>query len=224
MHRTAVDSGANAEREMNLFKSKLAYVTFYTLARTMLSLHSSAAQRSLTSEASAHKQTLAELQRTRTSLQYLRSTTQNELKRKDREVERVLDRWNKVADTQVKLSNAQSGLRCANFAVGNDEQARGKGLMEVALEQVEEARGELVKENEGFRTVLLGTANALQGMVYNVKGLAAEAHLEEVGFDPSIAAVDSQESTAAHAPFAHSSVCTSDVCAVTPRKRACQDP
>ena len=142
----------------------------------------SASQRSLALEVTAHKQTLSELQRTRTSLQYLRSTTQNELKRKEKEVERVLDRWNKVSDAQIKLAGAQSGLHCANFAVGGEECMEGKGLMEEALEQAEEARKELVKENEGFRSVILGTANALQSMVYNVKGLGVDVHVETVSF------------------------------------------
>lgn len=135
----------------------------------------------MASEVSAHKQTLSELQRTRTSLQYLRSTTQNELKRKDREVERVLDRWNKVSDAQIKLVGAHSGLRCANLAAGGGEYGKGKGLMEDTLEQAEEARKELIRENEGFRSVILSIANALQGMVYNVKGLASDVHVEEVG-------------------------------------------
>jgi len=124
---------------------------------------------------------LAELQRTRTSLQYLRSTTQNELKRKDKEVERIIERWNKVSETQAKLSTAPSGLRCANYVTGNEVLARGKGFMEEALEEAEQARGELVRENEGFRAVLLGTANILQGMVYTVKGLTTETHIQEVG-------------------------------------------
>ncbi|KAF8505061.1 Afadin and alpha-actinin-binding-domain-containing protein [Gautieria morchelliformis] len=162
IHHTAVDTGANAEREMNLFKSKLA-----------------ASQRALTSELTAHKQTVSELQRTRTSLQYLRSTTQNELKRKDKEVERVLDRWNKVSDAQIKLSGTESGLRCANNAVGGEEYPKSKGLMEEALDQAEVARRELVKENEGFRSVILGTANALQSMVYNVKGFSTDVHVQE---------------------------------------------
>ncbi|KAF8581520.1 hypothetical protein K439DRAFT_1662257 [Ramaria rubella] len=163
MHRTAVEGSANAEREMHFFKSKLA-----------------TSQRSLALEVSAHKQTVAELQRTRTSLQYLRSTTQNELKRKEKEVERVLERWNKVLDSQAKLIGAQSGLQCVNYAVGVEEPLKGKGLMEEALEQAEEARGELLKENDGFRSVILGIANALQGVVYNLREQCSDSNVEEV--------------------------------------------
>jgi hypothetical protein len=123
---------------------------------------------------------VSELQRTRTSLQYLRSTTQNEMKRKDKEVERVLDRWNKVSDAQIKLAGVECGLRCANHAVGGEAYPKGKGLMEEALDQAEVARRKLMNENEGFRSVILGTANALQGMVYNVKGLGTDVHVQEV--------------------------------------------
>lgn len=125
-------------------------------------------QRSLDTTVAAHKQTSTELQRTRTSMQYLRSTTQNELKRKDKEIERVLERWNKVADSQVKISNISSGLRCGNIASEIEAPCKGKSIMEEALEQAEEARQELTKENEGFRSVILGTANALRGVVLDV--------------------------------------------------------
>ncbi|KIJ34811.1 hypothetical protein M422DRAFT_262997 [Sphaerobolus stellatus SS14] len=164
MHRTAVNEAANAEREMNLYKSKL---------NTVL--------RSLVTETSAHKQTTAELQRTRTSIQYLRSTTQQELKRKDKEVERILERWNRVSDAQVKLGGITSGLHCANHAAaaGSADLRRSKSIMEEALEQAEEARSELVKENEGFRSVILGTANALQTLTHSIKTIGADMHVED---------------------------------------------
>ncbi|KIK75253.1 hypothetical protein PAXRUDRAFT_19157 [Paxillus rubicundulus Ve08.2h10] len=51
IHRSATEKAANTEREMNLYKSRLATAT-----------------RILRSSESSHKQTTAELQRTRTSL------------------------------------------------------------------------------------------------------------------------------------------------------------
>jgi hypothetical protein len=104
-------------------------------------------------------------------------------------MERVLDRWNKVSDAQIKLSSTQSGLYCANFTVGGEDLLKGKGLMEEALEQAEEARRELVKENDGFRSVILGTANALQGIAYNVKGLGADVHVEEVWYGSLVTSI-----------------------------------
>ncbi|KAF8506403.1 Afadin and alpha-actinin-binding-domain-containing protein, partial [Hysterangium stoloniferum] len=186
MHRTAVETGANAEREMNLHKSKLVAV-----------------QKQHTSEITAHKQTSSELQKTRTALQYLRSTTQNELKRKDKEVERMLERWSKVADSQMKLSGINSGLHCANYAAATEELVRGKGIMEEALEQAEEARGELVKENEGFRSVIFGTAKVLQNITYDVKSRGADGHVEEPSHLTPTAVFAPPTSSLSHPDNAH---------------------
>lgn len=145
----------------------------------MADFQPSSFQRSHAAEIAAHKQTTSELQRARNALQYLRSTTQNELKRKEKEIERILERWGKVSDSQIKLGGASAGLQCANFAAAC-EQLMDKGIMEEALEQAEEARTELIKENEGFRSVLLGTANALQTVVYNIKSRDQDVHVPEV--------------------------------------------
>ena len=169
----------------------------------------------LASEVSAHKQTQSELQRTRTSLQYLRSTTQNELKRKEKEFERVLDRFNKVSDAQIKLTGAYSGIRCANLVVGDEENVKGKSLMEDALEQAEEARKELVKENEGFRSVILSTANALQGMAYDVKGLMADEYVEEVHLYPLAAVVKLISLVIAIPSVSYSCIRTTDIFSAT---------
>lgn len=158
--------------------------------------------------------TLSELQRTRTSLQYLRSTTQNELKRKDKEVERVLERWNKVSDAQIKLSGAHSGLRCANFVVGGEEYGKGKGLMEDALDQAEEARKQLMRENDGFRSVILGAANAFQDIVYTVQGHSTDVHLEEVSLNPTVAS-SHLTCSIAYPSFPYNYICTTNLCSAT---------
>ncbi|GJJ11564.1 hypothetical protein Clacol_005798 [Clathrus columnatus] len=161
INRSAQEKAANAEREMTSFQSKLA-----------------ASQRLYTAEVAAHKQTTSELQRTRTSMQYLRTTTQNELKRKEKDIERVLDRWTRVCDSQVKLGTVGIGLNCSNYAEAC-ELFVGQGILEEALEQAEEARLELTKENEGFRSVLLGTANALQTMIYKTRTADQDTHVPE---------------------------------------------
>ena len=68
------------------------------------------------------------------------------------------------------------------MAAGADESRRStsKGIMEEALEQAEEARGGLVKENEGFRSVILGTANALHKLTHTIKTIGVEGNVEEV--------------------------------------------
>ncbi|KAJ7140290.1 Afadin and alpha-actinin-binding-domain-containing protein [Mycena crocata] len=154
MYRTATDTAANAERETNLHKSRLT-----------------AATRSLQASESAHKHTSAELQRTRTALQAVRATHQSEMKKKEKEVERMAERWGKLADMQAKLSAAPSGLRCANLKVvdGTQVLGRGPGLVELALEQAEQARQRLSEENTRLRGLLLGAVNEAQSMLYQAR-------------------------------------------------------
>ncbi|KAH9930287.1 Afadin and alpha-actinin-binding-domain-containing protein [Fomitopsis serialis] len=154
MYRDTTERAANAEREMNVHKSRLATVT-----------------RTLQSTESAHKHTTSELQRTRTSMQALRSAHQAEVKRLEKEKERMAERWSKIADTQVKLGSTAAGLRCANADVVDaaDVQLRGKGqgFLEVALEQAETARKELFDQNRRLRGLILSTANEMQWVVHD---------------------------------------------------------
>ncbi|KAJ7255423.1 Afadin and alpha-actinin-binding-domain-containing protein [Mycena haematopus] len=160
MHRTAIDTAANAEREANLHKSRLTATT-----------------RLLHASESAHKSTLAELQRTRTAMQAVRATHQTELKKKEKEVERIVERWGKLADMQAKLSTASSGLTCANLkvVVGTEVLGKGPELVELALEQAEDARLQLSQENTRLRGLLLGAVNEAQSMLY----LARKSEREE---------------------------------------------
>ncbi|KAJ6581800.1 Afadin and alpha-actinin-binding-domain-containing protein [Mycena capillaripes] len=154
MYRTAMETAANAEREANLHKSRLT-----------------ASTRSLQACESAHKQTLAELQRARTALQAVRATHHSELKKKEKEVERMTERWGKLADVQAKLSTASSGLRCANLKIvdGTEVAGKGTGLVDLALEQAEEARQRLSQENTRLRGLLLGAVNEAQSMLYQAR-------------------------------------------------------
>ncbi|KAF8216749.1 Afadin and alpha-actinin-binding-domain-containing protein [Mycena galopus ATCC 62051] len=160
MHRTAIETAANAEREANLHKSRLTATT-----------------RLLQASESAHKNTLGELQRARTSMQAVRATHQTELKKKEKEVERIVERWGKLADMQAKLSSAASGLRCANIkvVVGTEVLGKGPELVELALEQAEDARQRLSQENTSLRGLLLGAVNEAQSMLY----LARKSEREE---------------------------------------------
>ncbi|KAJ7224081.1 Afadin and alpha-actinin-binding-domain-containing protein [Mycena pura] len=159
MHLRATETAASAEREANLHKSR-----------------SVAATRLLQASESAHKQTTAELQRARTALQALRATHQAELKKKEREVERMTDRWGKLADMQAKAAAAPSGLRCVNLKVvdGSEVLGKGAGLEERALEQAEQARQRLSEENAKLRGLLLGAVNEAQAMLYQARSSEKE--------------------------------------------------
>ena len=106
-------------------------------------------------------------------MQALRTAHQAEVKRLEKEKERMAERWGKIADAQVKLSAAPAGLRCANADVvdASDVQLRGKGqgFLEVALEQAETARKDLFDQNRRLRGLILSTANELQRVVYDAR-------------------------------------------------------
>ena len=85
----------------------------------------------------------------------------------------MVDRWSKLSDAQLKTGSLRAGLTCANLDVveASDVQLRGKGqtFLDVALEQAETARKELLEQNRKLRGVLLSAANELQSVLYAVR-------------------------------------------------------
>ncbi|CDO68386.1 hypothetical protein BN946_scf184815.g33 [Trametes cinnabarina] len=169
MYKAETEKAANAEREMNMHKSRLSTVT-----------------RSLQLTESAHKQTTAELQRTRTTLTALRAAHQTEIKKIEKEKERMVERWCKLSDVQLKIGSLRSGLICANQEVveASDVQLRGKGqgFLDVALEQAEDARTELMEQNRKLRGLLLSAANELRRVLH----AARTAHDPDSAEEPSL--------------------------------------
>jgi hypothetical protein len=146
--------------------------------------HYSAANRSLQSSETAHKHTTAELQRTRTALQAIRLTHQSELKKKEKEIERMVDKWSKLADAQVKLGATASGMRLGvnvGIVEGGPEMVLGKGqgYLEIALGQAEKERGELHEENARLRRLVVSAVNDVQAVLHLAKSLVYE-NQEEV--------------------------------------------
>ena len=94
----------------------------------------------------------------------------------------MVDRWGKMSDAQLKISSQRAGLTCANLDVveASDVQLRGKGqgFLDVALDQAETARKELLEQNRKLREILLSTANQLQSVLHAVR-LTAENEKEE---------------------------------------------
>ncbi|KAG6908897.1 hypothetical protein DXG01_002875 [Tephrocybe rancida] len=159
LHRDASEKAANAEREMNVHKSRLSTAT-----------------RALQAGEAAHKQTTAELQRTRTLLQGARATHQTELKKKEKDIERMAEKWSKIADAQVKLMTVPSGLRCANVAVmaGSERMGNRTSFLEVALDEAEKARSQLMEETLLARRLVLTAVNEVQSTLYHVRPPASE--------------------------------------------------
>ena len=134
----------------------------------------SAALKNLQASENAHKQTTAELQRTRTSLQGVRATHIAELKKKEKDTERMVEKWQKLADSQAKLSVVPSGMRCANVTVVEGSESVGKkcqGYLEVALEEAEQARASLGNETLHLRKLLLTAINDLQSILHQAQNL-----------------------------------------------------
>lgn len=181
MHRTASEKAANFEREMNVHKSRLGYVVLPRLILELTLIYR-AITRTLQTTESAHRHTTAELQRTRTSLQAIRTAHQSELKKKEKDIERMTEKWTRIAETQVKLMTAPSGLRCANVAVteGSEVLGKGKGFLEVALEQAERNRAQLSAENLELRKLVLTAVNESQAVLSEAKGILSGDKLEEV--------------------------------------------
>ena len=136
----------------------------------------SAAQRALESSESSHKQTTAELQRTRTALQGIRTTHQQELKKKDKELERMARKWNKLSDAQIKLSTVPSGLKCVNVGIvhGSELIPRTPSLLDIALDDAEKAREQLIEEVGRLRRLVVKVVNQIQAVLFHVRGFVTD--------------------------------------------------
>ncbi|KAG6879947.1 hypothetical protein C0992_009305 [Termitomyces sp. T32_za158] len=159
LQNDAKEAAINAEQEMNVHKSR-----------------SAAANRALQASETAHKQTSAELQRTRTLLQGVRAIHQTELKKKEKDIERMAEKWSKIADAQAKLMTIPSGLQCANVSVlaGSEKIGNHSSFLEIALEEAEKARSQLAAENHSLRRLILAAVNEMQSALHHVRPPTAE--------------------------------------------------
>ncbi|KAI0791937.1 Afadin and alpha-actinin-binding-domain-containing protein, partial [Abortiporus biennis] len=167
MYKTVNDKALNAEREANSHKSKLA-----------------SANQALQVSEMAHKRTTGELQRLRTSLQGLRETHKAELKKIEKEKDRMSERWNKLSDAQLKIgATVPSGIKFANQQVveASDVQIRGKGkgFLEVSLEEAERSRKELAEQNRELKRIVLSAANDLQRIFWSAQNLTSSGSSDE---------------------------------------------
>ncbi|KAG6900024.1 hypothetical protein C0993_004081 [Termitomyces sp. T159_Od127] len=167
LQKDAKEAAIHAEQEMNVYKSR-----------------SAAASRALQASETTHKQTSAELQRTRTLLQGVRATHQTELKKKEKDIERMAEKWSKIADAQVKLMNIPSGLQCANVSIvaGSEKIGNRSSFLEIALEEAENARSQLAAENLSLRRLVLTAVNEMQSALHHVRPSTAENAEEPAPF------------------------------------------
>lgn len=119
----------------------------------------------------------------RTLLQGVRATHQAELKKREKEIERMVEKWQKISDSQAKSSMAPSGMRCLNVAVveGTEVLGKGQGYLEIALEQAEQARSNLSDDNLLLRKLIVRSVNELQSILHHAKCvLTGNEKVEEV--------------------------------------------
>jgi hypothetical protein len=134
----------------------------------------------------AHKQTTTDLQRARSSLQALRATHVAELKKRDKEIEAMRERWSKLSDSQLKIGTFPSGMTVvqpANARVLALDEAtstaeRGKGLVEKLLEEAESACARLRDENAELKGLVVDSANAVRRVLHK----AATADPDDIEF------------------------------------------
>ncbi|KAG8737918.1 hypothetical protein FRC12_016975 [Ceratobasidium sp. 428] len=116
----------------------------------------------LASAITAHTRTSAHLAQQTSAIAALRSASTADARKREQDVARLKERWQKLASEQSKLGSIGSGLICANWAVvdGNEQYVGGGGgggeeVGEGAMRDAVEARERLTEENDVFREVLV---------------------------------------------------------------------
>jgi hypothetical protein len=145
MWREECEKSSNAEREMTLYKSKLT-----------------GAQKNAEELQKKCQITLAELSRSRSTLQSVRTGASMEIKRKEKEVERMLERFQKAAGSGLLRVTHGTVEEAVPLQVLNTED---KGLLEEALELAEEELNTLKGERERLHDVFVWTARELNALV-----------------------------------------------------------
>ncbi|CAG7853764.1 SubName: Full=Uncharacterized protein {ECO:0000313/EMBL:CCA68032.1} [Serendipita indica DSM 11827] len=161
-HRAAKEAAAQAEREMETGKAKVE-----------------SAQKRLEAEEAAHKKSKDDFQRLKMAMQYLRTTTANDVKRKEKEIEKMTERWSRIANEQVKLGAIGSGMVCANLLPEQVASEKKTDIWEAALAESEAARLRLLKENDALRDVIVACANALVSLHHSTLEAINKVELEE---------------------------------------------
>jgi len=135
------------------------------------------ANRAQTQAEVAHKQTMGDLQRERTALQGLRATHVAEIKKREKEIEAMRERWSKLADAQLRISSLPSGMvfsgSPANAPVlvegsvgAGGGSKKGAGVVEGALGEAEKARAVLREENLELKGLVVDAANAVRKILH----------------------------------------------------------
>jgi myosin heavy subunit len=146
MWREECEKSSNAEREMTLYKSKLT-----------------GAQKNVEELQKKCQLTLVDLSRTRSTLQSVRQGATMEIKRKEKEVEKIVDRFQKLAGGgTIRITGHGAVEEAIPLCVLNRDV---KSLVEEELELAEEELGVLKSERERIHDVFTWVARELSALV-----------------------------------------------------------
>lgn len=113
-----------------------------------------------------------ENQRLRTTLQSVRLGAQNEVKRFEKEKDKLLERLSKIAD-----SKPTAQFTCSNLNVSTTDSKFEKGYLDIALEDAENARVNLAEENDILKKLVVDCANGAQGLLHRIKHRGDQRHM-----------------------------------------------
>ena len=115
-----------------------------------------------------------ENQRLRTTLQSVRLGAHNEVKRFEKEKDKLLERLAKIADPRQATT---AHFLCSNLNVSATEGRFEKGYLDIALEDAENARVNLAEENDILKKLVVDCANGAQGLLHKIKYRGDERHM-----------------------------------------------
>jgi hypothetical protein len=86
------------------------------------------------------------------------------------------EKWLKLADMQSKLAATPSGMQCANVGIvdGSEIIGKGQGFLEIALEEAENARCQLGRENLNLKKLVLTAVNAIQSVLHQARRIVSD--------------------------------------------------
>ncbi|CDZ96821.1 Afadin/alpha-actinin-binding [Phaffia rhodozyma] len=174
MHKQLVEETARAESKEQHAKSLM-----------------SGAQQALKDEQTSHKQTKEEAQKARTALAFVRSQAQHDIKKRDAEIARTLERWQKLSNDQAKIMSTRSGLTCLNAPQrpGSVKPSEPSDYFQQTIEEMDDARSRLIAENDAFRRVLIKIAVNVESAITDLSPSQGRTDLTRINpttfFEPA---------------------------------------
>ncbi len=88
----------------------------------------------------------------------------------------MAEKWNKISDAQIKLTSVPAGMRCANITVleGSEFRGQNQSHLEVALDEAEKARTQLIDEAMRLRRLVLKVVNQMQALLHQARAFTSD--------------------------------------------------